>query len=352
MGVTDNSQPGARRLAPGLSVRPRGLVPLASAAARQIGRRAFSSVERMSMLFFVLFFLFSLLFVDKFANPVNLTNILVECADLIILSCGMTFVFMNGGIDFSVIATLGLGSILGAKVMTMAGNPFLLAVIGVLVMLAVGIALGALNGLAITLLRMPSFIATMATQLIFSGLALWYTQSATIGGLPAPFLSIGRGTLFGVQMPVFIMIAVVAVTAFVLHRTVLGRYIFAVGTNHRTSRISGIPVKRTIFTLFLFSGGLAAVSGIIMTSRSAAGMPALGKSMLMDVVAAVVIGGTSVTGGKGSILGTVTGAILIVVLNNSLNLLGIQWYVINALKGVMITLVALLGVLRNAGERS
>ena len=318
------------------------------AATQQIGRRVFSSVERMTMLFFVLFFIFSLLFVSKFANPVNLTNMLVQCTDLIILSCGMTFVFMNGGIDFSVTAILGLSSILGAKVMTMAGDPVMLAILGVIVMLAVGVAIGALNGLAITRLRMPSFIATIATQLIFSGLALWSTQSATIGNLPPPFLSIGRGALFGIQAPVFICIIVVAATAYVLHRTVLGRYMFAVGTNHRTSRISGIPVKKTIFTLFLFSGGLAAVSAIIMTSRSAAAMPALGKSMLMDIVAAVVIGGTSVTGGKGSILGTVTGAALIVVLNNSLNLLGIEWYVINVVKGVMILLVALLGVLRTA----
>lgn len=351
MQGSGNVEPGVSPLSPGLSHGRGRFGPRLPSAARQIGRRAFSSVERMSMLFFVVFFLFSLLFVDKFANPVNLLNIVVECADLIILSCGMTFVFMNGGIDFSVTATLGLGSVLGAKVMTMGGSPLVLTVLGVVVMLAIGVGLGALNGVAITRLRMPSFIATMATQLIFSGFALWYTQSATIGGLPAPFLSIGRGTLFGVQMPVFITVIVVAITAFVLHRTVLGRYIFAVGTNHRTSRISGIPVKRTIFTLFLFSGGLAAISGIIMTSRSAAGMPALGKSMLMDIVAAVVIGGTAVTGGKGSILGTVTGAILIVVLNNSLNLLGIQWYVINALKGAMIVLVALLGVLRTAGER-
>jgi ribose/xylose/arabinose/galactoside ABC-type transport system permease subunit len=305
----------------------------------------------MSMLFFVVYFLFCLLFVDKFANPVNLTNMLVQCADLIILACGMTFVFMNGGIDFSVTATLALGSILGAKIMTLGGSPLALTVLGVAVMLTIGIGIGALNGLTVTLLRMPSFIATMATQLIFAGLALWYTQSATIGGLPTPFLLIGRGALFGIQMPVFIMLAVVAVTAFVLHRTVLGRYIFSVGTNHRTSLISGIPVKKTIFSLFLFSGGLAAISGIIMTSRSGAGMPALGKGMLMDIVGAVVIGGTSVTGGSGSILGTAIGAVLIIVLNNSLNLLGIEWYVINALKGVMITLVALLSVLRTANGR-
>ena len=320
-------------------------------ATKKVNWQSILTVERISMLFFAVYFLFSLVFVDKFANPVNLTNILVQCTDLIILACGMTFVFMNGGIDFSVTATLGLGSILGARVMTSGGNPYGLSLLGVLVMLGIGLGIGTLNGLTVTRLRMPSFIATMATQLIFSGLALWYTQSASIGGLPRPFLFIGRGTLLGVQMPVFIMIAVVGITAFVLHRTVLGRYIFSVGTNHRTSRISGIPVRRTIFTLFLFSGGLAAISGIIMTSRSGAGMPGMGRTMLLDVVGALVIGGTSVTGGSGSILGTAVGAVLIVVLNNSLNLLGVEWYVINALKGVMIVAVALLGVLRRTNER-
>ncbi len=318
---------------------------------KKLNWQSILTVERISMLFFVVYFLFSLLFVDKFANPVNLGNILVQCTDLIILACGMTFVFMNGGIDFSVTATLGLGSILGARIMTLGGNPFVMSLLGVLLMLGIGLGIGTLNGLTVTRLRMPSFIATMATQLIFSGLALWYTQSASIGGLPRPFQWIGRGALLGIQMPVFIMFAVVGITAFVLHRTVLGRYIFSVGTNHRTSRISGIPVKRTIFTLFLFSGGLAAISGIIMTSRSGAGMPGMGRTMLMDVVGAVVIGGTAVTGGRGSILGTAVGAVLIVVLNNSLNLLGVEWFVINALKGVMIVAVALLGVVLRANER-
>lgn len=342
-------EPGVSHLTPGSPISPRRGLKLGSLVKR-INERAFSSVERMSMLFFLVYFVICLLFVNKFANPVNLANMLVQCVDLIILSCGMTFVFMNGGIDFSVSAVLGLSSVLGAKVMNLGGDPLLLTVLGVAVMLAVGMGIGVLNGLTVTLLRMPSFIATMATQLIFAGLALWYTQSATIGGLPRPFLLIGRGAVFGVQMPIFIMLIIVAGAAFVLHRTVLGRYIFSVGTNHRTSLISGIPVKKTIFSLFLFSGGLAAVSAIIMTSRSGAGMPALGKSMLMDIVGAVVIGGTSVTGGRGSILGTATGAALIIVLNNSLNLLGIEWYVINALKGVMITLVALLSVLRTAND--
>ncbi len=319
--------------------------------AKRLSLGRLLSGERLTLIFFLVYFLFSMLLVGKFSNPVNLTNILVQSADLIILSCGMTFVFMNGGIDFSVTAILGLESVLGARVMTLVGDPLLSVFSGVAFMLFIGLAIGCINGLTVTMLKMPSFIATMATQLIFSGLALWYTQSATIGGLPRPFSYIGRGRLIGVPMPIVITLAVVLATAFILHRTVLGRYIFAVGTNHRTARISGIPIKRTIFKLFLFSGGLSALSGVIMTSRSGAGMPAMGKTMLMDIVGAVVIGGTSVTGGSGSIFGTAIGAVLIIVLNNSLNLLGVDWFVINALKGAMIVLVALLGVLRDAGRR-
>ncbi len=307
----------------------------------------FSSVERMSVAFFIVYFIFSLFFIEGFSNLVNLRNILIQCTYLILLACGMTFVFINGGIDFSVTATVGLGSILGARVLTLNGNPMTMTFLGVLVMIAIGIVIGSINGLIVTRLKIPSFIATMATQLIFSGFALWYTESATIGGLPEPFLFIGRGVFLGIPMPIIIMTVLVIVFAYILNHTVLGRFIFAVGTNHRTSQISGIPVKKTIFKLFVISGLLASISSIIMTSRSGVGMPAMGKNMLMDIVAAVVIGGTAVTGGEGSILGTVTGAVLIIVLNNSLNLLGVEWYIINALKGTMIVLVALLGVFRN-----
>ena len=311
----------------------------------------FFTVERMSLTFFILYFLISFIFIENFSNPTNLRNILVQSSDLIILACGMTFVFMNGGIDFSITATIGLGSIMGAKVMTLPGNPVLMSILGILVILGIGILIGCVNGLTVTRLKMPSFIATMATQLVFAGLALWYTESATIGGLPKPFLLIGKGRFLGIPMPILIMAAVVALCIYILHFTVLGRYIVAVGTNHQTSRISGIPVRKTIFLLFLFSGILAAIGSIVMTSRSGTGMPAMGKNMLMDIVGAVIIGGTAVTGGKGNMLGTVTGAILIIVLNNSLNLLGVEWYVINALKGVMIIAVALLGVWRTGGGR-
>jgi ribose/xylose/arabinose/galactoside ABC-type transport system permease subunit len=234
--------------------------------------------------------------------------------------------------------------------MTLDGNPLVLSVLGVVVMLGIGAAIGCLNGLIITRLKMPSFIATMSTSLIFSGFALWYTESATIGGLPKPFLLIGNGRPLGIPFPILIMAVVLTISAYILHRTILGRRIFAVGTNHMASRISGIAVKKTIFTLFVFSGILASIGTIVMTSKSGAGIPSMGKFMLMDIVGAVVIGGTAVTGGQGNMLGTAIGAVLIIVLNNSLNLLGVEWYIINAIKGAMIIAVALLGILRARGH--
>jgi len=197
---------------------------------------------------------------------------------------------------------------------------------------------------------MPSFIATMGTQLVFSGFALLITQSVTIGSLPNAFTKIAEGSIIYIPIPIILTIAVVGITYYLLHHTVFGRYVFAIGTNHKVSSISGIPVKKTIFILFLLSGLFAALGGIIMTSRVGAGMPALASAMLLDVVAAVIIGGTSIAGGAGSILGTLLGAVFIIALNNSLKLLGVEWYIINVCKGVLVLVVALLDVIQRRSK--
>jgi ribose/xylose/arabinose/galactoside ABC-type transport system permease subunit len=303
---------------------------------------------------FVLYVALSLALVPRFAGGENLVNILVQSADLAIVACGLTFVIMNGGIDFSVVAVINLGSIVGATIMTgegglLGGSPWGWAA-AVAAMLAIGLGIGAVNGLAVVRLRMPSFISTMGTQLVFSGLALVYTQSRTVGSLPRIFTSITDGRLAGIPVPILITIAVVAVTAYLLHRTVFGRNLFAIGTSHTVARISGIPVKSMVFRIFLLSGFFAAVGGIIMTARVGAGMPALAREMLLDIVAAVIIGGTSIAGGEGSILGTLIGAVFIIVLNNSLKLLGVQWYVINICKGVLVLVVAFLDVVKRQGD--
>lgn len=308
-------------------------------------RKFFKS--RPIIVFFIAYTIIALLFVPKFSNPQNLSMILEQSSDLIILACGMTFIFLNGSIDFSMVSVLALCSVVGSKIMTMGPNKVAMIPIAIIAMLITGLVIGAINGLAITKLKMPSFIATMASQLIFSGIALTITRSTTIGGIPKEFNFIAQGSLVGIPIPIIITIVVVGVTAYLLHHTLFGKYVFSVGTNQKASYISGIPVKATIFKLFLISSILATIASIVMTARLGAGIPSLGKDMLMDIVAAVIIGGTSVAGGSGNIYGTVIGAILVSVLNNSLNLLGVDWFFINVSKGAMILVVALLEISRS-----
>ncbi|MBN2325001.1 MAG: ABC transporter permease [Spirochaetes bacterium] len=289
----------------------------------------------------VVYFIITSVTIPYFFTQRNLTNILIQSTDLIIISCGLMFVLLNGGIDFSIIATMGLGSIIGALIMNtktgLLANSAFGAYAAIAVMLLIGLVIGGINGLAVVFLKMPSFMATMANYLIFSGFALFLAQSKSIANLPKAFLFIGNGKLFTViPFPVVITIFVCIIMSIILSRTVFGRSIYAVGTNHATSFISGIPVKRTIFTLFLICGLLAAIGGMITTSRLGAGRPLLNSERLMDFVAAIILGGTSIFGGKGTVSGTILGALFIAVLSNSLGMLGLQWYTIMIIKGAFV----------------
>jgi len=306
--------------------------------------------ERPIVLVLVGYVIASLLIVPQFASPKNLLDILVQSSDLIILSIGLGFVILNGGIDFSVTAVTALASVVGASIMNLdtgflAHSPFGFPV-AMLVMLLIGLAVAAINGLSVVFLKMPSFIATMATSLVFGGAAVYYTRSATITNLPRAFTFMGDGTVVGIPFPIILAAVVVLVAQYALSSTVFGRNVYAVGSNPKASFISGVPVKKTIFILFLLSGFLAALGGALMSARLGAGTPALGQERLMDIVAAVIIGGTSIFGGSGTVLGTVAGALFITILNNSLNLVGIPWYMVIIVKGAVIFFIALFDAVR------
>ncbi len=306
--------------------------------------------ERPIVLILVVYVIFSLAVVPQFASPKNLLDILVQASDLIVLAIGLGFVILNGGIDFSVTAVTALASVVGASIMNLdtgflAGSPFgFLAAIAV--MLGIGLGVSAINGVSVVILKMPSFIATMATSLVFGGAAVFYTKSATITNLPRAFTFIGDGSLLGIPVPIIVAAVVVLVSHYALSSTVFGRNVYAVGSNPKASFISGLPVKRTIFTLFLLSGLLAALGGTVMSARLGAGTPSLGQERLMDIVAAVIIGGTSIFGGSGTVLGTVAGALFITILNNSLNLVGIPWYMVIIVKGAVIFFIAVFDAVR------
>lgn len=305
----------------------------------------------------VLIILIGLIVFSAIASPsfitwANIRLILLQGVSLIIASIGLLFVVLNGSIDFSITSVMCLGSVVGAAIMTskeqyglMIGSPFAVPV-AIIAILLIGLGIGLINGISVVLFKMPSFITTLATSLIFAGIATLYTGGQSIPALPESFTGIASGSLLGIPIPFFIAIAVIAITYYILAKTVLGRRIYAVGTNNKTAKISGIPTKKTVLSVFIISGLLAAVACIISTARLKSGSPSLAGDWFIDLIASVIIGGTNMFGGEGKLSGTVLGALLISTLNNSLNMFGVQWYVIDIVKGAIIIAPIVLTILK------
>lgn len=273
------------------------------------------------------------------ATPENLLNLFSSMLPLLVVALGQTVVLITGGIDLSVTSTIALSSTLGAVFMTQANGS---ATAAILLMLAIGVAVGLFNGGAITLLGMPPFIVTLTTMMFFSGLAIWITQSRNIYQLPSAFTSIG-GSLAGALI---VAAATSALVHLLLGRSTLGRWIVAVGRSVRTSLVSGVPVNRTILSAYVLSGALAAIASVLYTGRLETGSPVLGQRILLDVIGATVIGGTSLFGGKGKVYWTITGVLFMSLIDNSLALLGLSNFAVLMTKGSVILTAALLDSVR------
>jgi ribose/xylose/arabinose/galactoside ABC-type transport system permease subunit len=297
--------------------------------------------------------------VPGFSSTANLRNVFSSLLPLLAVAVGQTLVLITGGIDLSVTAVVALASVLGARVMTgdgglLAGH--LMAVpVALSVMLAAGLAVGTVNGLSVSRLRMPPFLATLSVMIFAGGFAIWLTRSSNITGLPEGFRLLGAASL-GELVPVPAALLVVGPLALGAHllltRTVLGRWLFAVGGNARTARVSGVPVEQVVLFAYVACGACAAVASILYTARLETGSPVLGQRILLDVIGAVVIGGTSLFGGRGSILGTVYGALFITLLDNGLNLMGLSSFTVLVVKGTVILVAALVDATRERLERA
>jgi len=280
---------------------------------------------------------------DKFLTFANQRNILLQISVNLCLSIGMTLIILTGGIDLSVGAMLGLagavaagllknGLVLKAFGIVLQFTPFGAMVAGILV----GLALGWFNGFAITRFKLPPFVATLGMLSIARGLTMLWTGGFPVTDLGAKFGFIGAGVFLGVPMAVWISAALVAMFYFISRRTVLGRYIYAVGGSEKATAFSGINVNRVKIWVYMLGGALAAVAGLIVTARLDAADPKAGLGYELDSIAAVVIGGTSLSGGRGSILGTVLGCLIIGVLNNGLFLLDVSPFWQQVVKGFVI----------------
>lgn len=276
----------------------------------------------------------------NFLAPANLLNLLRQVSTNALIAFGMTFVIITGGIDLSVGSTLALSSALMAGMIASGLNPVLAMGVGLLL----GAFLGACNGVMITKGKMAPFIATLATMTIYRGLTLVYTDGNPITGIGDSFIFkyMGRGYLFGIPFPVVVMLLFFGVLYVLLHKMTFGRKTFALGGNEKAAFIAGIKSDRIKIAIYSISGLMAAVAGIIITSRLNSAQPTAGNAYEMDAIASVVLGGTSLSGGRGRLVGTLIGALIIGTLNNGLNLLGVSSFYQQVVKGVVIIIAVLL----------
>lgn len=285
---------------------------------------------------------------DGFFRTSNLLNILRQASINSLVSFGMLFVLLTGGIDLSVGATIACsGCTMGVMIQAGITNTFVLMVAG----LGVGFLIGFVNGILFTKLDLPHpFVSTLGTQLVIRGVCLLITGSASIAGFSSSIMFLGYESVGGFPVCFILVIAVALVASLFLNRTAWGRYIYSIGGNREAARLSGINVKALLNLTYILSGILSALAGIVLIGRVSLAYPTAGEGYEMNAIAACVIGGASFNGGKGSVGGALIGALLIAVLNNGLNLLGAQTDIQNIILGLVVILAVFIDVVRSKAD--
>jgi ribose/xylose/arabinose/galactoside ABC-type transport system permease subunit len=275
---------------------------------------------------------------SSFIVPENIVNIVRQSSVMIIVAMGATFVMISGELDLSI---GGIACLTGIVVSLTLTNGVSLGV-SIVIGLCIGILFGALNGFLTTKFRLPSMIVTLATMNIANGSASLLTGGTAIYGLPDSFEFIGRGYIGFLPAQVVFMILIVIICAVVLAKTLFGRYAFAIGGNETVARLSGINIKRYKVLYFVICGVCASFAGMILSSRLASGQPNLASNMMMDTITAVVIGGTAMSGGSGSIFGSVLGTLLLTIISNGLTINGVNsfWQMIITAIILIVTIIA------------
>lgn len=257
---------------------------------------------------------------EFFLTSANLTNVLLQASILAIVAFGLTLVILSGELDLSVGAGVALVSVVTALVMRDTQSIFL----GILAGVGTGTLIGLINGLIVTRLKVPSFIATLGMMIVAGGVALALTDGAAIAGLPAGVNDIVNSDFFGVRAVLWIVAAVFLAVFFIQSQTSFGVRIFAVGGNREAARLSAIPVERVIIGCFVITGVAVGIAGVVLTARVQSGQPTAGSLLALMAIAAIVVGGTNLLGGAGSVSRTLWGVLLITVLENGLQLQGVS----------------------------
>lgn len=270
----------------------------------------------------------------------NLINVAKQASITSVIGVGMTFVLITGGIDLSVGSVMALSGTLAASVAVADKNMPILAVI--LVGAALGTLCGLINGVGVSYIGFPPFIMTLGMMTIARGIPLVYTNGTPIFGLSDAFNALANSRILGIPTLVYYMVVISVIGYVILSKTVLGRQIYGIGGNEEAARLSGVPVARLKMLVYVFSGFLAGIAGILICSRITSGNGTVAEGYEMNAISAAVIGGVSMTGGSGSVLGMVVGAMILTIIQNSFDIMGVNSFYQDIIKGIIILLAVFL----------
>ena len=291
----------------------------------QVNNFIFENMKRMGgpLLILIIILIVSSVFVPSFFTTVNIINIVLQSAIYIVISIGMTFVITGGGIDLSVGSQIALISVVMAGLIQASGLPVLLAMV---VALVLGVILGLVNGLLIANIKVPDFIATLATMQTFRGLALVHSAGKIWYNLPPTLRYLGKARWFGMPISAIIALIIALIASQIYGKTHFGRYTIAIGSNPNASMLAGIPVRKYKILQYTLMGFLCGIAAILLTARLDSAQATMAQGSEIHAIAAVVMGGTSLFGGKGNISGTVVGALILTIISNTMVLLGVNYF--------------------------
>ena len=257
---------------------------------------------------------------DVFLTANNILNVLRQTALLFLMASGLTLVILTAGLDLSIGANVALSGCLAASVIKISGSPLL----GIATGVGCGFIIGLANGVLVTALRIPSFIATYGMMWVLTGITYYYMAGETIHGFPPGFRQLGSGHLFGIPVPVYFMVLFLMIGVLFAQRTTWGQQIYAIGANPIAARLSGVPVERRLVLVYAVSGAMAGLASLIILARINSAQGDIGEELTLPAIAAVLVGGTSLFGGSGTVAGTLIGALLLTLVLNGMNLLQIN----------------------------
>ncbi len=282
---------------------------------------------------------------EYFLTLRNISSILLQTSSLAVMSIGMTFVLIGGGIDLSIPPVMATSAILGVMYMANGGNSF----VAFLIMIGIGMLCGLINGFAIAYLNMIPFVVTFSMQMITFGFSMWITNSTGVTGMNPAFQDTVLFNIGGFALPIFVMVLIMIAAQLFLKKSYIGRWLYLSGTNVKMAEVSGIPAKRTIFVTYLISGAMAGLAGVILSARMNSASATFGEdTIVMDIVGAAVVGGASTNGGVGTAFGAVFGAIFITIISNFTNMLHLSYNTTLVIKGALIIVFVALDMIKQS----